>query len=326
MGDRPFLTRFPQVPTRRPDLFEAITPRYSVVDFEIRDPHAFEGQVNSFELGGLRLTYARYGSPIRLRIARTELFCQEFPISGAGEVVLGGHAVPVDSDRGGVAAGPGADAVLEYGPGYSHLAAGFSPEKVIRMLSVLLDQPVDPPLEIDGRSPYEPSVARSMARLVRFVADELDNVNGRLPPVLTQELEDGILVGYLLANRSNYSHLLHGASASIAPQQVERTIDFLEQHWQDPVTIELLANVAGTSARNLFHTFRRTQGISPMRYARRVRLRHARELLSAPGNRYTVSYVGYACGFGNLGYFAREYYRAFGEKPSATLARSQSPL
>ncbi len=325
MGERGFLNRFPQVATRRLDEFEATAARrYPIVSVDVQDQGSFDGQVNSFETGGVLLTYARFESAIRLRMARTTFYTQEFPISGAGEVSWAGNSLIVSGEQGGLAANPGVDAVLEYGPGFSHLNAIFTPQTLTRKLSGHLDRPVDRPIEIDGRDPYDPAIIESTARVARFLADELDSIGGALPPALTEEFAQGILVGYLLGNRSNYTHLLHGEAASVSPRQVQRTIDFLEEHWDEPVTIELLSTVAGTSARNLFHTFNRAHGMSPMRYARGVRLRHARRLLETSQPTQTVTAVAHGVGFSNLGYFAREYFRAFGERPSATLARGRS--
>lgn len=320
MADRPLLTRFPRVTTKRPDEFQALAPMYSIVDIEIPNLESFDSQVNVFELGGVRLTYAWYGSPIKLKIAGSDWFFQGFPLTGTGEVTFGSHSVAVSRDRGGAGAGPGTVAMLRYAAGFSHLFVTMRPEALTQKLSVLLGQPVDPPLAIDSRAPRDPSILQTMARLVRFVAEEADDAQGALPPALMQEMEQSILVGYLVASRSNYSHLLHGDSTPVAPRHVSRTIDFLEEHWQDPVTIDMLASVAGTGARNLFYTFRLTHGISPMRYVRRLRLQHARDMLSTVGANHTVTSAAYTCGFSNLGYFAREYYRAFGEKPSTTLA------
>jgi transcriptional regulator GlxA family with amidase domain len=55
-----------------------------------------------------------------------------------------------------------------------------------------------------------------------------------------------------------------------------------------------------------------------------VRLKHAREMLAAPDLHTTVTGVAFACGFANLGHFAKEFCEAFGELPSAILARSKS--
>ena len=56
-----------------------------------------------------------------------------------------------------------------------------------------------------------------------------------------------------------------------------------------------------------------------MAFVRQVRLRHANEMLKSAGPETSVTSVAYACGFSNLGHFARYYNAAFGEHPSATL-------
>jgi transcriptional regulator GlxA family with amidase domain len=45
-------------------------------------------------------------------------------------------------------------------------------------------------------------------------------------------------------------------------------------------------------------------------------------MLSAPDAETSVTKVAFACGFGNLGHFARDYRKAFGERPSETLAQA----
>jgi transcriptional regulator GlxA family with amidase domain len=60
-----------------------------------------------------------------------------------------------------------------------------------------------------------------------------------------------------------------------------------------------------------------------MAFAKRIRLRHAHEMLSAPDRATTVTGVAFACGFANLGHFAREYREAFQVLPSATLQHAR---
>jgi AraC-like DNA-binding protein len=60
------------------------------------------------------------------------------------------------------------------------------------------------------------------------------------------------------------------------------------------------------------------------RFAKLIRLRRARELLLKFDSRQSVTAVAFACGFSNLGHFARDYRAAFDELPSATLAGSMS--
>jgi transcriptional regulator GlxA family with amidase domain len=85
------------------------------------------------------------------------------------------------------------------------------------------------------------------------------------------------------------------------------------------VTVEALAIVANASVRSLFYSFRKSRGVSPMTFVRQVRLRHAKEMLISAGPETSVTSVAAICGFSNLGHFAKHYYLAFGEHPSATL-------
>ncbi|WP_436283132.1 helix-turn-helix transcriptional regulator [Rhizobium sp. LjRoot258] len=81
----------------------------------------------------------------------------------------------------------------------------------------------------------------------------------------------------------------------------------MRANWDKPVTIEALAAAANTSVRSLFHSFRQARGISPMAFARRVRLTRARDMLAVPASGTTVTSVAFDCGFGNLGAFAPYY-------------------
>jgi hypothetical protein len=57
---------------------------------------------------------------------------------------------------------------------------------------------------------------------------------------------------------------------------------------------------------------------------REDRLAHARRVLLASDGGATVSKVASGCGFGQLGRFAAQYCRRFGELPSETLRRIRS--
>jgi len=57
---------------------------------------------------------------------------------------------------------------------------------------------------------------------------------------------------------------------------------------------------------------------------KQIRLNKAKEMLSKARPDASVTDVAYACGFGNLGHFANDYFERFGERPSDTLRLSRS--
>jgi transcriptional regulator GlxA family with amidase domain len=137
-----------------------------------------------------------------------------------------------------------------------------------------------------------------------------------------RELEQTILVAFLTANRHSFSHLLEREPKDTLSLHVRRAEDFIEAHWNQAITIEKLVEATGVGARAIFRAFQHTRGYSPMAFARMIRLRHAREMLSAPAMETSVTTIAFVCGFGNLGHFARDYRETFGERPSETLARA----
>lgn len=108
--------------------------------------------------------------------------------------------------------------------------------------------------------------------------------------------------------------------------QVRRAEEYIESHWNQPITIGSLARATAASARSIFYHFKISRGQSPMSFLKQVRLEHARDMLGNNGVRCSVTQIAMECGFGNLGHFAGDYLKRFGERPSETLKRSKYEL
>jgi AraC-like DNA-binding protein len=156
-----------------------------------------------------------------------------------------------------------------------------------------------------------------------FLVDQLGGVDCTIPSLALAELEQSIMVSFLCGNRHNHSHLLDRTATRVAPWQVRRAEDYIEANWDQPITVEALAAATGASARSIFHVFKESRGYSPMAFLKQVRLRQARRMLMMPGPDASVTTVAIACGFSNLGHFAKDYDRMFGELPSVTRNRAK---
>lgn len=315
------LRNYPAICTRSPEqLQQWLKPVYAVRAIDMPDRgRAFDAIVNHCELPSLGLTYAHYGSPVAVRLSQNDYFVQGFPISGNGSVRWNRHTIAVEAAGGGIVGGPGSEAELAYDEAFAHLIVKFSPAVLTRKLSALIGHPIDPPLQLSEPLQGNPDYLAGQFRLIRFLAEELDHADGPLPPIVLAEIEQAIIVSYLTSARHNYSLWLHDTPKAAAPWQVRRAVDYIEQHWNQPITIEALTSATQTSTRSLFHLFKRTHGVSPMIYVKQVRLRHARSMLTRPTPETSVTAVGFWCGFSNMGHFAKAYSAAFGERPSDTL-------
>ena len=107
---------------------------------------------------------------------------------------------------------------------------------------------------------------------------------------------------------------------------VARAESYLRTHMSSPVSVSGLSFLVGRSERALRNAFQRVRGMSPKQYMRLARLQQVRRALRGAGNRHiTVTSVATEFGFYELGRFAADYRRAFGEAPSETLRRVTGP-
>src|SRR5450432_3503145 len=115
-------------------------------------------------------------------------------------------------------------------------------------------------------------------------------------------------------------------ASSALPADLVRALAWLRGHLSEPIQLEALAQVAGVRPRTLETHFKIFLGTTPLGWVRRMRLARARQEMLHPGLEDTVTDVALNSGFGQLGRFAAEYRRAFGELPSTTMQRARSSL
>ena len=63
------------------------------------------------------------------------------------------------------------------------------------------------------------------------------------------------------------------------PHAAARAREFLDRHVGESVSLDDLARAVGLSRDHVIRLFRRTYGVTPFQYRRRLRLRHAGERL-----------------------------------------------
>ena len=106
---------------------------------------------------------------------------------------------------------------------------------------------------------------------------------------------------------------------------LNRALEYLRTADASRVSVADLCRVAQVSERTLRYAFRDELDLSPLAFLRRLRLHAARrELMNADGPLPRVTDVANRQGFLELGRFAAEYRRLFGELPSETLAHRRA--
>jgi AraC family ethanolamine operon transcriptional activator len=170
-------------------------------------------------------------------------------------------------------------------------------------------------LRLDDRK-----ATRLMER-VRPVAERLRKGSlGAIGPVAEQALADDLLLELARSLSNAGSGRDPGWPRDFVPRLVQRAEDWLQDNPWQPHGVRRLAQHLGLSPRQLYRSFHAAVGMSPAKYLKRYRMTQARlDLQKADPAETTVTDVAVSWGFWELGRFAVEYRRVFGECPSETL-------
>lgn len=126
------------------------------------------------------------------------------------------------------------------------------------------------------------------------------------------------LLGYLLRSLEEQqgNKVTTSLSTTAKRQQnlVNHTIYYLENHHNQEITLEQLADKLYVSPTHLSKVFKEETGLSPINYLIQIRLKHARELLK--DDNLTVKEVAQAVGYQDAYHFSKLFKKYYGKAPS----------
>jgi len=295
---------------------------YGASSFSLSGSEGFDGRCNNLQLTNVAIGFCSYGVPTTVEFPGNDFVRLQLALRGSGQTLIGQDAIAIDQSRLCVTS-PGQASTVRFGADYQQLIMRVSEPVLEHTLSSLLGA------RPRGRISFESAVradqpgAPTLLNLLGFLTQQLDDPANSVPPLVLRELEQALVVAFLCATRHNFSAQLEGDPGDATPWHVRMAEEYIEAIWDKPISIDDLAAHTQIGARMLFKAFKRTRGYSPMAFARSVRLRKANAMLLQGDPQRGVTSVALACGFGNIGHFARNYREMFGELPSATFARAR---
>ena len=98
-------------------------------------------------------------------------------------------------------------------------------------------------------------------------------------------------------------------------QLISKAVAHIHQNLHEPITVDRLAEMVGLSSSGFYKNFKEVMHLSPLRYAKSVKLFRAQALIRE-GKK--ANEAGYMVGYNSPAQFSREYKRHFGFAPSDT--------
>ena len=220
-----------------------------------------------------------------------------------GQVMIGFYPIPVETE------------VIEASVDEPFLLVGLAINRP-RMANVLsrLDQIEDTPPKPISADPsnmfairLNSSILDPFIRLVELLENPTDAA------MLSDSIIDEIYYRIVSQERGGELRALLQQHGDI--QRISKAITYIHHNLDQPVSVDQLAEMVHMSRTAFFKNFKAVMHMSPLQYAKAVRLNEAQKLIRE-GKR--ANEAGYLVGYGIPAQFSREYKRYFGDPPSAT--------
>ncbi|WP_246166920.1 AraC family transcriptional regulator [Oryzomonas japonica] len=153
-------------------------------------------------------------------------------------------------------------------------------------------------------------LVNAFQRLIDLLAETKDI------PILAQVIQREITYRLLVGDQG--AHLRQIASVGSQSHQIARAVDWLKNHFDQPLRIDDLAEQASMSSATFHHHFRSMTALSPLQFQKQLRLQEARRLMLA--ERMDAATAAFQVGYESPSQFSREYNRLFGAPPLRDIA------
>src|SRR5579859_3884368 len=100
----------------------------------------------------------------------------------------------------------------------------------------------------------------------------------------------------------------------LAPWQVKRVTDYIDEHLSDYIPVSDLGEIARRSTSHFCRAFKRTMGETPYRFITRRRLAAAEQMMLTGDE--PLSEIAISCGFSDQSHFCNKFREATGKSPA----------
>ena len=274
----------------------------------------------------LAINYIRYGATVLIEPGELQHFyLVQLPLRGHAEICNGGVSVDSSTTTATIL-NPDRHTAMIWHAGCEQLLIYIDRQELLgfaeRHFGRLFDFPIV----------FEPEIDLTRADLALwrqqiiglFAAADAGHLFGKAVSINQGFVEQQLLEGLLTLQPSNISQFAGGASSAIAAGHVKRARQFIVEHADRPIALSDIASAAGCRFEPCSMVSGQATGSSPMQLLRDERLMRVRCELVSGHSADTVTVTAAKWGFSHFGRFSGYYRQAFGELPSATLARAQA--
>ena len=291
---------------------------YGVAEVDFLGDGPVRAASGKVALAGAGLCFSRYDAATSVAFPAFGGLRQVICLTGAGRIRTRDGEVDTTPQVSCILP-PDTPFTTEYSEGYQHLVLQFDPDGLAMKIKAATGMAPAGALELPFMSPLSTERQWRLKSLALTLAG-LFSEDIPAGDLAANELSQALAAAFLQENLAGFAEQASGRVAAAGRREGDLLEDYIDSHWNEPLTIEDIAEACGVSVRSVYARFKQRRGQSPSEYLREVRLSNARSLLMSPTGGSVID-VAIQCGFASIGHFARRYREKFNELPSATLGR-----
>ena len=165
----------------------------------------------------------------------------------------------------------------------------------------------------DADRPFYINHFHNNTQIQNYLQDMLQEIGAKAPGYedICQDLLNILIIR--LMRSSDYTVKLiptanHAAKGSVTVRR------YIDNHFKEPITLDLLAGLVHINKYHMAHNFTRDYGISPINYLLNLRLQESCALLRSTN--YTITQIAQIVGFSSSCYFSQIFRKTMGISPS----------
>lgn len=303
------------------ELCRALTPhRLRLLDQDV----PIDACINHVKIGGFELQAMTVGPAVEVLPVKLDSFYMiHMPANGKTQFQIEDQEFEAANSTAAVMS-PGLAIRSRWGRNCSAVLLTINRRSLHNHLSQLLGKALKEDIVFCPRLDMCSREGAIWGRLWKYIIDELEV--GPSDHTLNLRIVDinKLLMTTLLSSvENNYSPDIASKldDASDVPACVIKAENFIRENASERPSVSEIANAAGVSARTLHKLFLQYKGLPPQQALLRARLQAVRDELERCGVSTKITDVALRWSFFDLGRFAGQYKRLFGEIPSQTVMR-----
>ena len=188
------------------------------------------------------------------------------------------------------------DALLHSGVFHPRLIGGMDTIFWQKLIRPMLQPDAPAFFLLDGAVPWQAQVLTCLREAWQAVAVEPFDYENRVRYYLSAALR--LLSTQCVGGKTKVSQ-----QEQIASERMKQMLRFVEEHYAEELTVQLIAGSVALSESACLRSFRQMLGITPIQYVKQYRVEKAAELLRS--TRLKTGEIGAECGFTDGSYFIK---------------------